>query len=140
MKGINRVILVGSVGRDPELRRTRSGSAVANLSLATNSSWKGSDGNWQEKTEWHKIVVFGKLAGTVEQYVSKGRQLYIEGRLQTREWEDKQGNKRQTTEVVANEVVFLGGKNDRQGQDVAEAIFSGAEVPREFEGPQGGDF
>ena len=129
MKGINRVILVGQTGRDPELRRTQSGKAVANISLATESSFKGSDGEWKKNTEWHKIVVFGKTAESVEKYVTKGRQLYIEGRLQTREWQDKNGGKRQTTEIVANDIVFLGGRNEAGKQDVAEMIFSGAPDP-----------
>jgi single-strand DNA-binding protein len=110
MASVNRVILVGNLGRDPELRYIPSGQAVANFTLATNDRWRDKEGNNQERTEWHRIVVWGKTAENCAQYLQKGRSVYIEGRLQTREWEDKDGNKRQTTETIAQTVQFLGGR------------------------------
>jgi len=108
--GINKVILIGNLGRDPEVRFTNGGQAVANFSIATSESWTDkSSGQKQEKTEWHRIVVWGKLAELCGEYLKKGRQAYVEGRLQTREWTDKEGKKNYTTEVVANTVQFLGG-------------------------------
>lgn len=109
MAGINKVIIVGNLGKDPEVRHTPSGQAVANFSIATSESWNDKDGQKQERTEWHRIVVWGKLAELCGKYLSKGRQCYLEGKLQTRAWDDKDGNKRYTTEVVANTVQFLGG-------------------------------
>ena len=109
MASVNKVILVGNLGRDPELRYTQNGSAVANFTVATNERWRDKDGNNQERTEWHRIVVWGKTAENCAQYLAKGRSVYVEGRLQTREWEDKEGNKRQTTEISAQRVQFLGG-------------------------------
>ena len=110
MASVNKVILIGNLGRDPELRYTQSGSAVANFTLATNERWRDKDGNNQERTEWHRIVVWGRTAENCAQYLQKGRSVYVEGRLQTREWEDKDGNKRNTTEVNALNVQFLGGR------------------------------
>jgi len=107
--GVNKVILVGRLGQDPEVRYTSNGGAVANFSIATNESWTDKQGQKQERTEWHRIVVWGKLGELCGQYLSKGRQAYIEGRLQTREWNDKDGNKRYTTEIVAQNIQFLGG-------------------------------
>ena len=107
MSGVNKVILVGRLGNDPEIRYTQGGAGVANFNIATSENWTDKDGNRQEKTEWHRIVVWGKMAETCAQYLAKGRQVYIEGRLQTRQWDDKEGNKRYTTEVVANTVQFL---------------------------------
>ena len=109
MAGVNKAILIGNLGRDPELRYTKSGQAVANISLATNERWKDKDGQSQERTEWHRIVTWGKTAELCAQYLAKGRTTYLEGRLQTREYEDKDGIKRYTTEVVAQNVTFLGG-------------------------------
>ena len=108
----NRVILVGNVGQKPEVRYTSSGAAVANFSLATNEFWTDNDGNRQDRTEWHRIVTWRKQAEFCEQYVDKGTMLYIEGRLQTRDWEDKNGMKRYTTEVVADTITLLGGRGD----------------------------
>jgi single-strand DNA-binding protein len=115
MASINKVILIGNLGRDPELKYTQSGQGVCNFSIATTEKWKGKDGQMQEKTEWHRIVAWGKTGELCSQYLSKGRPVYIEGRLQTRDWEDKEGNKRQTTEINANTVQFLGGRNDGGG-------------------------
>jgi len=108
MAGVNKVILVGNLGRDPEVRYTKSGQAVASFSLATSERWTGKDGNKEEKTEWHRIVAWGKLGEICGEYLSKGKQVYIEGRLQTREWDDKDGNKKQTTEIVASNMTMLG--------------------------------
>lgn len=116
MSGINKVILVGRLGNDPEIRYTQQGTAVANFSLATSDNWTDKDGNRQEKTEWHRVVVWGKIAEICGQYLGKGRQVFVEGRLQTRQWDDKDGNKRYTTEINASTVQFL----DR-GQDQASA-------------------
>ena len=115
MRGVNKVILVGNLGRDPEIRYTRDGTAVANLNLATSESWNDANGQRQERTEWHRVVAWGKLAEIAKEYLSKGRQVYIEGRLQTRSWDDKQGNKRYTTEVKADQMVMLGGRGDGGG-------------------------
>ena len=125
---INKVILVGHVGRDPELRYTASGTAVANFSLATNRRRKDRDGEWHEETEWHRIVAWSRTAEVVNQYASKGRQLYIEGRLQTRDWEDRDGNKRYTTEVVAEIVKLLGSRH-------GESDFDASGDPGEPSGP-----
>ena len=107
---VNKVILVGNLGRDPELRKTQSGQPVATFTLATNERWTGKDGERQERTEWHRIVAWGRQAEICDEYLSKGRQVYIEGRIQTREWEDKEGQKRYTTEIVAQTVQFLGSR------------------------------
>ena len=115
MASVNKVILVGNLGRDPELRYIPSGQAVANFTLATNDRWRDKEGNNQERTEWHRIVVWGKSAENCAQYLQKGRSVYVEGRLQTREWEDKDGNKRQTTETIAQTVQFLGGRGGAGG-------------------------
>ncbi len=110
MRGVNKVILVGNLGRDPEVRYTREGTAVANLNIATTETWNDGNGQRQEKTEWHKVVAWGKLAEIAKEYLGKGRQVYIEGRLQTRSWEDKEGVKRYTTEIKADQMVMLGGR------------------------------
>ena len=111
--GVNKVILIGRLGNDPEVRYTNNGGAVANFNLATNESWTDKSGQKQERTEWHRVVVWGKLGELCGQYLSKGRQAFVEGRLQTREWNDKEGNKRYTTEIVAQNIQFLGGPGDR---------------------------
>jgi single-strand DNA-binding protein len=108
MAGINKVIIVGRLGKDPEVRQVGEGNAVCKLALATSENWMDKNGTKQEKTEWHNVVVWGKLADICGKYLAKGRQVYIEGRLQTRSWEDQQGQKRYTTEIVANTVEFLG--------------------------------
>ena len=106
---INKVILIGNLGQNPEVRYSPSGQAICNLSIATNEAWTDKNGQKQEKTEWHRVVVFGKLAELCGQYLTKGRQAYLEGKLQTRSWQDKDGQTRYTTEVVAQQVQFLGG-------------------------------
>ncbi|AKF79778.1 single-strand binding protein [Myxococcus fulvus] len=109
--GVNKVILIGNLGADPEVRFTPGGQAVANFRIATSESWTDKNGQKQERTEWHRIVVWGKLAELCGEYLKKGRQCYVEGRLQTREWTDKENRKNYTTEVVANAVTFLGGRD-----------------------------
>jgi single-strand DNA-binding protein len=110
MAGINKAIIIGNLGADPEVRYTQGGQAVASFNLATSETYTDKAGERQEKTEWHRIVAWGKLAELCGEYLKKGRQAYIEGRLQTRQWDDKDGNKRYTTEIVANVVQFLGGR------------------------------
>jgi single-strand DNA-binding protein len=108
MSGVNKVILVGRLGTDPEVKTISGGNTVARLSLATSENWMDKQGQKQERTEWHRVVVWGKLAELCGKYLAKGRQVYVEGRLQTRSWEDQQGQKRYTTEIVANTIQFLG--------------------------------
>jgi len=112
MSGLNKVMLIGRLGNNPELRETTSGKSVCNFSLATSNKWKDKSGESQEKTEWHRIVAWGKVAEICHQYLSKGRQCYLEGSMQTRQWEDKEGIKRYTTEVVAVNVQFLGDRSE----------------------------
>lgn len=113
MSGVNKVILVGRLGNDPEIRYTQQGVAVTNFNIATSENWVDKGGQKQERTEWHRIVVWGKMAEICSQYLGKGRQVYVEGRLQTRQWEDKDGQKRYTTEVVAATVQFLDRSGDK---------------------------
>ena len=116
-RGINKVILVGNLGNDPEVRATTSGSRVATISVATTESWTDkTSGQKQEKTEWHRVVFFNRLAEIVEQYLNKGSQVYVEGRLQTRKWQDKDGQDKYTTEIVANEMQMLGGRGGGAGE------------------------
>ncbi len=113
-RGINKVILIGNLGKDPELRYTQSGTPVASFSLATNESWTDNEGNKHDETEWHQIVAWRGLAEICGQYLTKGKQIYVEGKLQTRSWEDQSGAKRYTTEVVMREMKMLGSAGDRQ--------------------------
>jgi single-strand DNA-binding protein len=116
-RGINKAILVGNLGKDPEIRYTASGSAVANITIATTESWRDKQsGEKQEKTEWHRVVFFNRLAEIVGEYLRKGSQVYVEGRLQTRKWQDQSGQDRYTTEIVASEMQMLGGRGDAGGQ------------------------
>ncbi|HEY5934570.1 MAG TPA: single-stranded DNA-binding protein [Kofleriaceae bacterium] len=107
--GVNKVILVGNLGADPDMRYTPSGQGVCELRVATSESWNDKNGQRQERTEWHRIVVWGKRAEVCSKYLSKGRQVFVEGRIQTRTYDDKDGNKRYITEIIANDVQFLGG-------------------------------
>lgn len=109
MASVNKVTLLGNLGADPEIRFTPGGQAVANFRMATTDNWTDKSGQRQERTEWHRVVVWGKLGELCGEYLKKGRQCYVEGRIQTREWQDKDGQKRYTTEIVANQVIFLGG-------------------------------
>jgi single-strand DNA-binding protein len=115
MASVNKAIVVGNLGRDPETRYTQSNTAVTNFTIATTDQWTDRDGNKQERTEWHRIVAWGRLGEICGQYLQKGKQVYIEGRLQTREWDDKEGQKRYTTEIVAREMQMLGRAGDFQG-------------------------
>ena len=110
MGTVNKLIIGGNMGRDAEVRYTPGGAAVATLSLATTDVWNDKAGQRQEKTEWHRVVVWGKQAETLAEYLTKGRQIYVEGRLQTRQWDDKDGNKRYTTEIRSDRIVLLGGR------------------------------
>ena len=138
MASINKVILIGNLGRDPELRYTQSGQAVAHFSLATTDRFSNREGERQERTEWHRITVWGKTAENCAQYLSKGRSVYVEGRLQTREWEDKEGQKRRTTEVIAQTVQFLGGRGQGAGAPAGGGEAGRGDF-REGTPPQGDD-
>ncbi|MBM4118374.1 single-stranded DNA-binding protein [bacterium] len=128
MAGVNKVILVGHLGRDPELRYAQSGTAIANATLATTERRKDRDGNWGDHTEWHRLVFFGKTAETLARFCKKGKQLYVEGSLQTRDWEDKEsGQKRYMTEVRVNQMVMLGRAGEGGGGDWGGSQEGGAE-------------
>ncbi len=124
MSGINKVIIIGRLGSDPEVKTISTGNTVTRLSLATSETWLDKEGQKQERTEWHRVVVWGKLAELCGKYLAKGRQAYVEGRLQTRSWEDQQGQKKYTTEVVATSVQFL-GSTQGASQDGGYAQSSG---------------
>jgi single-strand DNA-binding protein len=119
---VNKVIIVGNLGKDPEVRFTPNGQAVAKFPVATTEKWTDQQGQRQERTEWHNIVVWGKQAENCGQYLSKGRQVYVEGRIQTRNYDDKDGNKRYITEIVARDVRFLGGGGGGAGRQQPEAV------------------
>lgn len=124
MSGVNKVIIVGRLGADPEVKTITSGQTVCRLSVATSENWTDRDGQKQEKTEWHRVVVWGKVAEICGQHLSKGRQVYLEGRLQTRSWEDQQGQKKYTTEIVANTVQFLGSNERSSSQGTGNSMGS----------------
>jgi single-strand DNA-binding protein len=131
--GVNKVILVGHLGADPDMRYTPSGQGVCELRVATSESWNDKNGQKQERTEWHRVVVWGKRAEVCSKYLAKGRQVYIEGRIQTRNYDDKEGHKRYITEIIANDVQFLGGgrgegggRRDAEAPPPAEPDFGGA--------------
>ena len=135
MRGINKAIIIGTLGQDPELKHTGSGTAVCSLSVATNERWKDKNtGEQKESTEWHKVVLWQRLAEIAAEYLTKGSQVYLEGRIQTRKWQDKEGQDRYTTEIVASEMQLLGGsKGDTQQQPAQQQ----APAPR---AAQGGGF
>jgi single-strand DNA-binding protein len=142
-RGVNKVILIGHLGADPETRAMPSGSSVANLRIATTESWRDKQsGEQQERTEWHRVALFGRLAEIAGEYLRKGSQVYIEGSLRTRKWQDKQGNERYSTEIVGNEMQMLGGRSG--GGAGAPAASGGASggAPREpmpdYAGPSSG--
>ena len=114
-RGVNKVIIVGNLGQDPEVRYMPNGNAVANITVATSESWKDQQGQMQERTEWHRIVLYRRLAEIAGEYLRKGSKVYLEGRLQTREWQDQQGQKRYTTEIIADQMQMLGGRNTSGG-------------------------
>jgi single-strand DNA-binding protein len=117
MRGLNKVMIIGHLGRDPEMRFTPSGRAVTNFSVATSRNWTSAEGQRRSETEWFNVIAWGQLAEICNQYLKKGQQVYVEGRLQTRKWEDEQGNKRSSTEVVAREMVMLNDRKDKPEGD-----------------------
>jgi single-strand DNA-binding protein len=117
MASVNKVILIGNLGRDPETRYMPEGGAITNISIATTDKWKDKNGEMQEKTEWHRVAFFGKLAEIAGEYLKKGSQVYVEGRLQTRKWQDKDGQDKYTTEIVANVMQMLGSRQGMGGGD-----------------------
>jgi single-strand DNA-binding protein len=119
-RSLNKVLLLGNIGRDPEIRYTASGKAVATFTMATSQRWRDQDGNDQERTDWHRVVAWGRLGEICGEYLSKGKQVFIEGRLQSRDWEDKDGHKRTTVEVIANDMIMLGGGGYSQSRDSDE--------------------
>ena len=134
-RGINKVIIVGNVGQDPETRYMPSGSAVTNLTVATNESWKDKQsGEQKERTEWHRVAMFGRLAEIAAEYLKKGSQVYIEGKLRTRKWQDKSGSERYTTEVIADEMQMLGGGRSSGG---GSSSMGGSEPSGPAPGPSG---
>lgn len=141
-RGLNKVMLIGNLGNDPEIRHTNSGMAVATLSLATAESWKDRDsGETRDKTEWHRVVFFGRVAEVAEQYLKKGSQIYIEGRLQTRKWQDRDGNDRYTTEIVGNDMQMLGGGRKSDTDESFKPpvdTHSSSDKPREVSSSGGG--
>ena len=136
MAGVNRVILIGNLGKDPEIRGLEGGVKVANFSLATTETYKGKNGEKVEQTEWHSIVLWRGLAEVAESYLKKGNSIFIEGKLKTRDWTDKDGNKRYTTEIVADNMVMLGGRRDQQsGGEYSPQKTEKPPQPESFEQP-----
>ncbi|HZZ93562.1 MAG TPA: single-stranded DNA-binding protein [Usitatibacter sp.] len=129
MASVNKVILVGNLGRDPETRYMPDGGAVTNVSIATTEAWKDKNGDKQEKTEWHRVAFFGKLAEIAGEYLKKGSQVYVEGRLQTRKWQDKDGADKYTTEIVADRMQMLGSRQGGGGRDTGEGENAAARAP-----------
>lgn len=130
--GINKVILVGNLGKDPDMRYTAGGDAVANLSIATSESWNDNQtGEKKEKTEWHRVVFFRRIAEVCGEYLKKGSSVYIEGSLRTRDWEDDQGNKRYTTEIIGREMQMLGGRRSEENMDQSPQMNSSSSQPEE---------
>ena len=120
--GLNKVLIIGNLGADPEIKYTQAGSPVANLSIATSERWKDkTTGEQKEQVEWHRVVIFGRLAEIAEQYLKKGSKIFVEGKLQTRDWEDSEGKKRYTTEVIAREMTMLDSRGDSDGTSQASS-------------------
>lgn len=146
-RSLNKVILIGNIGQDPEVRSTSSGGRVANFSLATSRQWSGQGGDKQEKTEWHRIVAWNNtrgagtgLADVIEKYCKKGDKLYVEGRIEYRSWQDKEGQTRYTTEIIANEIIMLSGKGSSgEGAGVNAPARAGAAAPAKKEGKESFD-
>ena len=135
-RGVNKVILVGNLGQKPEMRYTATQSAVANISIATTESWKDKEsGEMRDKTEWHRVVYFGKLAEIVEKYLDKGSSVYIEGKLQTRKWQDKSGTDRWTTEIVGSELTMLGSRASNSNSAQSSSNESESPFPQDDSGP-----
>ena len=134
-RGVNKVILIGHLGADPETRAMPSGTTVANIRMATTESFKDKSGEWQERTEWHNVALFGRMGEVAGEYLRKGSQVYVEGRLRTRKWQDKQGNDRYTTEIVANDMQMLGGRGGGAGAGAGGREGAEAREPRESREP-----
>jgi single-strand DNA-binding protein len=134
MSSLNKAMLIGHLGRDPEIRYTADGSPVATFSLATGENWTDKSGNRQERTEWHNIVAYRRLADLSKKYLAKGRQVYIEGRIQSRDWSDREGVKRRTTEIIANQMVLLGSRPQslESGVQPMESAGSPADADQPF--------
>ena len=138
MAGVNKVILLGRLGKDPEVRYTNSGTAITSFSMATSTAFTNNAGQKEEKTEWHKIVAFGRLGEICGEYLAKGKQVYIEGRIQTRDWEDKDGNKRWTTEIIVQNMQLLGApgaEKDRSSSSEPPPLDDSAAGPPESDVP-----
>ena len=129
MSSLNKVLLIGNLGKDPEIRYTQNGQSVATFSLATSENWTDQNGNRQERTEWHSIVAWSKLADLSQRFLAKGRQVYIEGRIQSREWTDQSGGKRRTTEIIASNIVFLGNRAAQGGSFDAPPPYGASSQP-----------
>ncbi len=125
MASLNKAMLIGNLGKDPEVRYTASGQAVASFNLATSEKFKNKSGEWEERTEWHRVTLWGKLAEIAGEYLSKGKTVYIEGRIQTRKWQDNTGNERYTTEIVGDKMQMLSPKGERKGGDSGGGSSSG---------------
>ena len=136
-KGVNKAIIVGRLGQDPEVRYMPNGNAVANFTVATSEQWKDQQGQKQEKTEWHRITIYGKLAEIAGEYLHKGSNVYLEGRLQTREWTDQQQVKRYTTEIIVHEMQMLDGAPQQQGQQQAQPMQQRRQQPAQQPQQQG---
>lgn len=136
MSGVNKVIIVGRLGADPEVKAVGQGTTVTRLNIATSENWMGKDGQKQERTEWHRVVVWGKLAEICGKHLSKGRQVYVEGRLQTRQWEDQQGQKKYTTEIIANTVQFLGSASGERSNENRQSSGGGDDFGYQDFGPE----
>ncbi len=130
-RGLNKIMIIGNLGRDPEMRYTPSGRPVTTFSVGTSRSWNAADGERREETEWFNVVAWGNLAEICKQYLSKGQQVYVEGRLQTRRWEDPEGKKHFSTEIVANEMIILGDRKAALSGEGSAAVLSGTEPPPE---------
>jgi single-strand DNA-binding protein len=128
-RGLNKVMLIGRLGQEPEMRYTPSGRPLTKFQLATNRSWKSADGEKKTETEWFNVVAWGKLAEICNQYLSKGQQVYIEGRLHTRQWQDEEGGNHSSVEVIAQEMLMLNSKSEEQDSESKEGILSGDEYP-----------
>ena len=142
MASLNKVMLIGNLGKDPEVRYTAGGTAVASFSLATSEKFKGKSGDWEEKTEWHNITLWARLAEIAGEYLSKGKTVYIEGRLQTRKWQDKEGKDRYTTEIVGEKMQMLSGKGEGGGSGGGSNSGGGrpAQRPAQQEHSQGNSY
>ena len=140
-RGVNKVVLIGNLGADPETRYMPSGDAVTNIRIATSESWKDKDsGEQKERTEWHRVALFRRLAEVAAEYLRKGSQVYIEGRIRTRKWQDRDGNDRYTTEIVANEMQMLGGRSESRGANRSADSSTKEEAAAKNEPAPAGDF